>query len=253
MKLITFFFLLITASSFSQSFFSNKNKAESNIVTAPTFAKGFYTSLDNLRNKQPIPTNHVFDSILYLIRDAVYCKADIDWRNASYDDKIPFYPCKKTEDKLRKTFLISIEIQLDSVWCLYDGSFVYCKLNGNFYPIVMTGRYSLINCYNSYRTTKFNDTEKQEKYVNSAPLDAQDYGRKEFAKDLGYFTGYSNKPKQLLLSLETGKFIELTDESLVEILKKDTELYNEYKNTKSSKVNNERLLLKFNQKYPIQF
>ncbi len=78
---------------------------------------------------------------------------------------------------------------------------------------------------------------------------------KEFAKDINYpsTSFYGNKSKQYLLSMETGSIIKFTEETLMAILKKDADLYQEYLNTKHNPEINRLFLFKFNQKYPFKF
>lgn len=253
MKQLIFIFLLLPSLVFSQSSFGNKKQDMPVILTAAAFEKGLYTDFNNLLNRQPLTAGRKFDSLLVQIRDAVYCKSDISWREASYDDKDPFYPCNRSEAKLKSMFEASGEINLDSIWGFNDGYFIYCKIADNFYPVISIGRYAIINQYKSLKSSKFLNPEKAELYNNSPALDAQDYARKEFAKDLGYSTGHQSKTNQFLLSMETGSIIKFNNETLAAILKKDAELYQEYMNTKHHPETNREFLFKYNQKYPFEY
>lgn len=253
MKQLVCIFLLLPCLVFSQSSFGNKKQDMQVVLTAASFEKGLYSDFDNFLKGKPFISGWKFDSLLYQIRDATFCKSDISWRNASYDDKDPFYPCNKSEADLKSMLGTSAKINLDSVWGFNDGHFIYCKIAGNFYPVVSIGGYAIINQYKSLKSSKLVNPEKAELYNNSPALDAQDYARKEFAKDLGYSTGHQSKTNRFLLSMETGSIVKFDDETLAAILKKDAELYQEYLNIKHNPEINNLYLYKYNQKYPFEY
>lgn len=254
-----FFLLLIsfTISTVAQSSFGKRKDTAPVIYSAADFEKGIFASFEDFLNGRPFLQGWKFDSVVLHIRDAVYCKSDISWRNSSYDDKDPFYPCNHSEEKLKKTFIEVEQMNLDTVWGFNDGFYIYCKIAGNFYPIVNIGNYSIVNFYKSYKPNivTYPDYEKIDNQVNAPYLDAQDYARKEFAKDINYpsTSFYGSKSKQYLLSMTTGSIIKLTDETLMDILKKDADLYQEYMNVKHTPEINRFFLLKYNKQFPVEF
>ena len=53
--------------------------------------------------------------------------------------------------------------------------------------------------------------------------------------------------------MTTGSIIKLTDETLMDILKKDADLYQEYMNVKHTPEINRFFLLKYNKQFPVEF
>ncbi|MDB5225911.1 MAG: hypothetical protein JWN78_104 [Bacteroidota bacterium] len=249
MKVLLLIFLLPVLNSYSQSAFGEK-KINPNISpnTFGAYEPGIYTSLGNFLNFTPLLSGVQFDTLLKKIRMETNCVSSKKKDDTIVNNFLPEYPCIHTEANIKKLLLKEANLSIDSVWGFYDGRYAYYKFDGNFYPIVTWGTYSVINYYNNHRSNKMDNKWMRLLVIGIPPSNDVDDVFKETGSGV-----HIGKKERLILSLKTGEILPFNTSAILLILKEDAVLYNQYIKEKHDEENNAYYLFKFNEKHSWKF